>query len=159
MMRGMLGRLTTATGRLRAWMNRRRVPAWLAGDRDPLGPMGEDAAAKHLRTRGMTILGRNVRSPAGEADILAEDSDRRTIVIVEVKTRRVEQDSRNPPPERSVDAAKRRRLIRVARHFARANAWGDRPVRIDVIAVEWHDDREPVIRHHVGVIWVQRGRG
>ena len=152
----MMGWLAATRARVSGWVQRRRVPGWLAGGRDPLGPLGEDAAVKHLRSRGMTILGRNVRTVAGEADIVCQDADRRSIVIAEVKTRRVATGSSNPPPERSVHAAKRRKLMRIARHLARANQWGDRPVRIDVVAVEWSDGQEPVIRHHVGVMWVQR---
>lgn len=135
---------------------RRRIPSWLGGKRDPLGQEGEDAAVKLLRSGGYQILGRNVRTPAGEADILAQDPDRTTIVLVEVKARRVREGSALPPPEKSVHAAKRRRLIKIGKHLARANQWNDRGVRVDVIAVEWRQDQAPELRHHRGVLWVQR---
>ncbi|HXD54631.1 MAG TPA: YraN family protein [Solirubrobacteraceae bacterium] len=50
------------------------------------GRLGEDAAAEHLRRLGLEILGRNVRTAAGEIDLIA--ADRATIAFVEVKTTR-----------------------------------------------------------------------
>ncbi len=43
---------------------------------------GERTAARHLTRRGYRILGRNLRNRFGEIDILAEDPDRRTVVVV-----------------------------------------------------------------------------
>jgi putative endonuclease len=50
-----------------------------------LGRSGEDRAAKHLASRGYTILERNYTAPQGELDLIALDGD--TLVFVEVKTR------------------------------------------------------------------------
>jgi putative endonuclease len=49
------------------------------------GRAGEDAAAALLQAHGYRIVGRNVRLPGGEIDIIARDGD--TIVFVEVKAR------------------------------------------------------------------------
>ena len=49
------------------------------------GRAGEDAAAALLEARGYRIVGRNVRLPGGEIDIIARDGD--TVVFVEVKAR------------------------------------------------------------------------
>jgi magnesium chelatase family protein len=49
------------------------------------GRLAEDAAALHLEGLGWAILERNVRSPAGELDLVA--SDHGVVVIVEVKAR------------------------------------------------------------------------
>ena len=122
-----------------------------------LGKRGEDAAAKRLRSRGYRIIERNAVVPMGEADIVAEAPDGRTIVIVEVKSRRRANGqpvrSAVTPPEAAITRRKRAKLTSIARHLARANGWIDRPVRIDVIAVEYADEsHEPVIRHHEGVI-------
>jgi putative endonuclease len=135
------------------------------GRRDPLGPAGERAAARLLKRDGYTLLGRNVRVLVGEADLVMLAPDRRTIVIVEVKTRRVgtpaaaDEGPDAPaagmqplPPEVSIDAAKRRKLIAVARYLRRANGWHDRAVRIDVVAVEWPDRGEPRCRHHPNAV-------
>jgi putative endonuclease len=48
------------------------------------GNWGEDRASEYLKTLGYKILERNLRLFCGEIDILAED--RKTIVLVEVKT-------------------------------------------------------------------------
>lgn len=48
--------------------------------------MGEDAAAKFLRAKGMKILARNFRSGKNEIDIVCRDAA--ALVFVEVKTRK-----------------------------------------------------------------------
>jgi putative endonuclease len=134
----------------------RRGRGELDGRRDPLGPAGEKLAARLLKREGYLILGRNVRVPMGEADIVAVTPDRLTVVIVEVKTRRT-GDGDLPPeqraPEASVTAEKRGKLALIARHLARANRW-KLPPRIDVIAVEWPEQGKPTLRHHVGAVGI-----
>lgn len=51
-----------------------------------LGRRGEEAAVRLLLAKGYTILARNWRIRSGELDIVARDG--RTLVFVEVKTRR-----------------------------------------------------------------------
>jgi putative endonuclease len=120
---------------------------------DRLGRTGERLAAKFLRRQGYRILGRNLRVPMGEADIVALAPDRRTIVLVEVKTRAAGgDDSLQFGPETAVTADKRNTLAAILAHLVRANRWGNRPRRIDVIAVEAPAAGEPVIRHHVGPV-------
>lgn len=114
--------------------------------RDPLGPRGERAAERYLRRRGYRTLGRNLTTSVGEADLLMLAPDGRTIVLAEVKSRRVgprRPDSRRPPPppEATVTAAKRRKLVLVLGVLARANNWQGRPTRIDVLAVSFHPGR------------------
>lgn len=130
--------------------------------RDPLGNRGEAAAARFLKQKKFKVLARNVRVRFGEADLLCLAPDRRTVVVVEVKTRRVEGPEGRAylPPEASITQEKRRKLTAVLMHLARANQWRDRPLRVDAIAVEWPPDGEPTIRHHEGVVRVEdRRRG
>jgi putative endonuclease len=120
-----------------------------------LGRAGERAAARLLRRAGYCILGRNVRVRIGEADIVCLAPDRRTIVLVEVKTRRAPEATSGAtwlPPEASVHRRKQAKLISVLRYLARANGWTSRPLRIDVIGVEWPARGKPVLRHHVGAV-------
>ncbi len=119
--------------------------------RDPLGPAGERAAAKHLRTLGYRVLGCNLRVPMGEADVLALAPDGDTIVLVEVKARRVGAEGAFAAPEASITAHKRRKLAAILDHLARANGWTKRPLRIDAVAVEFPGTGKPLVRHHVGV--------
>jgi len=129
-----------------------------ASGRDPLGPAGERAAARLLRRSGYRVLARNVRIHGGEADLVCLAPDRRTIVIVEVKSRRRGASesalSEVVPPEASVHARKRANLARIARTLARINRWEGHPLRIDVVAVEWPVGRgaRPSLRHWVGAV-------
>jgi len=122
-----------------------------------LGRAGERAAARLLRRAGYRVLGRNIRLTVGEADLVCLAPDRRTIVVVEVKARRRGTGrsllGETVPPEASVHSQKRRTLSAVARALARANGWQDRPVRIDVVAVEWpQNNARPRLRHHVNAV-------
>ena len=126
-------------------------------ERDAWGLRGEDAAAGLLKSLGYRVLGRSLRLHAGEIDLLAEAPDGRTIVVVEVKTRvrRQGQSARSAgtPPEASITERKRAKLRTLARSIARSNGWTDRPLRIDVVAVEWDAaSAVPVMRHSVGAV-------
>src|SRR5574338_1008529 len=54
--------------------------------RQQLGREGESLAERFLRSRGYQIVARNVRSPSGELDLIADDGG--VLVFVEVKARR-----------------------------------------------------------------------
>lgn len=117
--------------------------------RPPLGQRGERLAARHLRRQGYRILGRNLRNRFGEIDVLAEAPDRRTIVVVEVKSgAALSEDS--PRPEVHVNAAKQRKLVALACQIARQGKLTERPIRFDVVAVQWMPDGQVEIRHHPG---------
>jgi putative endonuclease len=122
--------------------------------RTPLGARGERAAAKFLARAGYSIIARNARTRVGEADLVCLAPDGRTIVIVEVKTRlAVEPGAAAVPPEANITPHKRMKLLQVTRLLIAANNWRDRPVRIDVIAIEWpRNDGEPILRHHVDAL-------
>lgn len=117
-------------------------------DTRALGAAGERLAAEHVRRAGYRVLDRNVSIASGEADLVCLDPDRRTLVIVEVKTRRAHGTTGRPEhdPEVNVDARKRRVLLRVARAIARRRGWKHRPVRIDVVAIVWRDRAEHEVR-------------
>ncbi|HSR21063.1 MAG TPA: YraN family protein [Anaerolineales bacterium] len=94
-----------------------------------IGRWGEDAAANYLSEAGYTILSRNLRTPYGEVDLLAQIEDE--VVFVEVKTRTT---SALGPPEIAVDSRKQAHILACAEHYAQQTDlkhW-----RIDVIAVE-----------------------
>lgn len=128
-----------------------RPPAWSA-NRDPLGPAGERAAEKYLAAHGYRVLARNARVPAGEADLICTAPDGRTIVLVEVKSRRVVEGVPSPPAELNVTAHKRRKLRAIMRHLTRANRWRRTPRRIDIIAVDFAGDEPVELRHHPGAV-------
>lgn len=108
----------------------------------PLGERGECAAARYLKRRGYKILARGDRLLPGELDLVA--LDRETIVFVEVKTRRSAEAGH---PAESVNAAKQRRLTRLAVTFLKRHGLLERPARFDVVAVTWPEGSRPTIEH------------
>jgi len=136
------------------WLQRLLRPRWAPAD--PLGRQGEDVAARHLRAKGYRLLGRNLRLSFGEVDILAEDPDGSTLVLVEVKSRRVDPSRRAPPAEAAITALKARKLVALASALRRLNRWQDRPMRIDVIAVDLGADGAPTVRHHADAVRAPR---
>ena len=74
-----------------------------------LGDRGERAAARFLRRRGLKVITRGYRTAQGEIDLIAREG--RTLVFVEVKTRRRGQ------PAEAVTPEKQRRLAAAALQF------------------------------------------
>jgi putative endonuclease len=105
-------------------------------DADRLGRRGERAAARDLRRAGYVVLGRRVRTPAGEVDVVALDGE--TLVLVEVKAEAAPRATSPLPSagaDRRVDHGKRARLLGAARWLARSRGLAGRPLRFDVVAV------------------------
>lgn len=118
--------------------------------RRAVGKHGEEAAAKFLGKRGLTVLDRNVRSRFGEIDLVARDGP--TLVFVEVKTRR---EGEGDSPEAAVTGEKQRRLGRLAQHYLKWKRLGEVPCRFDVVAVTLDDaDRVKSVRHLPGAFEV-----
>ena len=107
-----------------------------------LGAEGEARAAAHLRRRGYRIVARNVRAGGVEIDLIARRG--RTVVFVEVKTRRSQRAGR---PEEAVDARKRERLVRGAASWLRAHPARTRTARFDVIVCELDPGAHWRLRH------------
>lgn len=101
------------------------------------GSWGEDAAVAWLKRKGLKILDRNFRCPAGEIDIVAREG--RTIVFVEVKTRR---SDRFGYPVEGVDERKQRRLSLLALYYLREKGWEGHPARFDVVGVSMVSEGE-----------------
>jgi putative endonuclease len=122
--------------RFREWFAR-RFP------KNSLGDRGEDAAAKFLKRQGFHILARGLDSPLGELDIVAVDG--RTVVFVEVKTRRSDDAGR---PSEAIDQRKEQRMTQAALAYLKSNRLLNYSARFDVVAITWPDDtRKPTIEH------------
>lgn len=117
-----------------------------------LGRRGERLASVHLKHAGYRVLARNVRTTLGEIDLIARAPDRVTIVFVEVKTRSACSGTPTPPPEASVTARKRRKLLTLARQYAHRHGLSDRPLRIDVVAIDWPAAGAPAVRHYIDAV-------
>ena len=94
------------------------------------GTDGEDAAARHLNSRGYRILHRNWRHGRLELDIICRKGA--TTVFVEVKTR--SRGALQSPAE-ALTRAKRSTLVRAAQHFLSASGLWNSPSRFDLVAV------------------------
>jgi len=143
---------------LRAWRwiwARRRPSVWRRGAE---GRPGEREAARTLRRRGYRILARNLDLGWGEADLLCEAPDKRTIVLVEVKSRVRGEGGDAWTLEAAVGAQKRRKLVSLLLAVSRANGWEGRPKRIDLLAVEWEREGGSArIQHHEGAVDAEGG--
>jgi putative endonuclease len=95
-----------------------------------LGRRGEDAAVRLLRARGYVVLGRNVRLPGGEIDVIGRDGD--VIAFVEVKTR---ASLRFGSALAAVDARKRRTLRALAADWLQIAAPHAR-ARFDIVTID-----------------------
>lgn len=106
------------------------------------GLEAEGAAARYLESRGLAIVGRNVRSGGGEIDLVAREGD--ALVFVEVRYR---ESGEFGPPEESVDVRKRLRVVRAARGYLdEIGPAGWKEARFDVVAVTGSGEAA-VLRH------------
>jgi len=76
------------------------------------GAQAEDLAAAFLQRAGLELVERNYRCRFGEIDLIARDGA--ALVFVEVRMRTSE---RFGGAAASINAAKRTRLLRTARHY------------------------------------------
>jgi len=104
-----------------------------------LGLRGEEAAERHLASRGYRILERRYRTRAGEIDFVAEDGA--TLDFIEVKTRSSLAFGR---PSEAVGSRKRARIAAAASLYLAVRGGPERPCRFDV--VEILESREGAVR-------------
>ena len=105
-----------------------------------IGKWGEEIAADFLAQHKYEIIARNIRTPYGEIDIIAQQKD--IVIFVEVKTR---TSNKLGVPEESITPRKRQHMIAAAEHYAAENEidhW-----QIDVTAVEGKPGSTPTITH------------
>ena len=117
----------------------------MSNRKQAVGSWGEKMAAGYLQERGYNVISRNVRTPYGEIDIVAEKDG--FTIFVEVKTR---TSSSLGPPEISVTARKQKHMLATAEYYAQENEidhW-----QIDVIAVEGKPETKPGITHFENAI-------
>jgi putative endonuclease len=114
--------------------------------RQKMGLRAENAAAAHLQLQGAHILLRNYRCRSGELDIVAR-LGQDELVIVEVRTR---SSDAYGGAAASIDAGKRRRLIRAAnRMLQERRDLAKLRVRFDVMLVSEPASDTPQI------IWIK----
>jgi len=109
----------------------------------PLGYLGERAAERFLKRKGYKIVARGLRLRGGELDLVAIDG--RTIVFVEVKTRRTNHFGH---PAEAVSARKQWYLTRAALFYLKRHGLLEYESRFDVVAIVWPNRaKRPTIQH------------
>ena len=106
------------------------------------GVLGEKAAKKYLRQRGLKFLCANFRSARGEMDLVFREKD--CLVFVEVKTRSSEDWTR---PAASVNAHKRKLLSGCALDYLQLLKNPEVKMRFDIVEVLLKDGTVREVRH------------
>ena len=112
-----------------------------------LNEKAKTAASRFLQHRGYEILETGWESPAGTADIIAEDCG--TLVFADVRARR--DIDRGFPSER-LDADERTRREMIALAYLAGHDLGEMEVRFDNIALVVTGENRAMVRHHVGCL-------
>ncbi|MBM4123414.1 MAG: YraN family protein [Nitrospira sp.] len=110
--------------------------------RRAFGLAAESEAERYLRRKGYRILGRNVRSPSGELDLVAQAGE--VLVFVEVKARRTEACG---GALYAVDGRKQARLVRQAAQYLAQHRVKHRACRFDVVLCTGGTDKPEAIQH------------
>jgi putative endonuclease len=95
-----------------------------------IGRWGERVAEEFLVRKGFRLVGRNVRMPSGEVDLIVENKD--LIVFVEVKTR---TQLGAGFPEESVTEYKGEHFMDAIEEYLETRPESEKDWRIDVIAI------------------------
>src|SRR5215510_2383234 len=110
-----------------------------------IGKWGEDTATEYFTQRGYEIIARNARTPYGEIDLVAKQSD--IIIFIEVKTR---TNNKMGLPEESISLRKRHHMLAAADHYAAEHEidhW-----QIDVLSIEGKPGSTPKITYFENAI-------
>lgn len=107
-----------------------------------LGERGEEIAVAFLRGQRFAIVERNFRCKAGEVDIIARDG--KTLVFVEVKTRRNEAYG---PPQLALTPFKQRQISKAALTWLAKKRLMEASARFDVVAIVLREHEVPAIEH------------
>ena len=100
------------------------------GRNQKIGKWGEDCAFNYLESKGFKVVARNVRTPAGEIDMIVLDHE--ILVFVEVKTR---SHHKAGYPEEAVTEEKLEHMIDSAENWLQDHPEYENNWRMDVIAV------------------------
>lgn len=111
------------------------------------GVRGETYAYWYLRRQGYVFVAKNYtpRGIKGELDLVGYDG--KTLAFVEVRTRTVREDAA-ALPELSVTGEKQRVVVRTAQRFLAERHVEECPLRFDVVAIDNHPGKPPVVRLH-----------
>jgi putative endonuclease len=96
-----------------------------------IGAWGEKIAENFFVEKGYVIIGKNIRTPYGELDLVISKEEE--IIFVEVKTRTTDKFGF---PEDAVSKIKRSHLIQSAEAYMQIHEEIKKDWRIDVVAIQ-----------------------
>jgi len=132
-----------------------RLKTWLLGKPKPqhlrTGDIGEKAAKRHLKRKGLKFLMANFRTTRGEIDLVFQEKD--CLVFVEVKARTSEEWGR---PAAAVDWERRGRLTRAALDYLRKIKNPEVKTRFDIVEVLLEGKDLAEVRHLPNAFEMQR---
>ena len=118
-----------------------RWPFW----RRWFGQRSERVAAAFLRRQGYRILAANIADVGGELDLLALAPDRKSLVVIEVRST---SDVDPQKAANSVNLTKQKKLCAATARFLQRRQLLGFTVRFDVLAVAWPAGQpEPTFLH------------
>ncbi len=103
---------------------------------------------------GYKIVARGAKQTHGELDLVAVDG--RTVVFVEVKTRRTHDAG---SPAEAVDAHKQQQLTRLALGYLKRHGLLEYAARFDVVAITWPEEAKTPTVQHIKNAFEVTGRG
>ena len=95
-----------------------------------IGKKGESVAVRYLKKQGYKIIEQNYRSKAGEIDIIARE--RKTLVFVEVKTRR---STSYGDPKWAVTPKKQKAISMAALYYLKMTGQPNANARFAVVSI------------------------
>lgn len=110
--------------------------------RHQFGQSSEAWAEQFLRAKGYRILARNLRTPLGELDLVAEDHG--VLVFVEVKGRTTDAFG---GALLAVNRRKQQKLVRLASQYLAQRHLSDKLCRFDVVLVQGRPTEGGRIEH------------
>ena len=110
------------------------------------GSEAETVAASYLETKNLMIVGRNMQFWCGEIDILALDFHTFVVVEVKAKTTKVYGSAAEMITKR-----KQKTLLQLAKLI---ESKYNKPVRVDVVAIDGFATPHQVLTHYPGAIEV-----
>jgi putative endonuclease len=108
------------------------------------GKWAEDMALAHLENKGLILIERNYRIPAGEIDLIMKDNE--LTVFIEVKYRK---NNRFYDIRESIDKRKCDRIIKTGLYYQQSSGAGsDMMYRFDIVLITGNPDRP-------GIQWIK----
>jgi putative endonuclease len=113
-------------------------------DKNKLGKLGESRAKRYFLSKDYIFIAENYRFERAETDLIFEDRNSKTLVFIEVKTRRSKTFGE---PEESITERKREKLVKSAEGFLSEHPeYENYEKRIDVFTILF-DGKKEIINH------------